>query len=334
MFTGTALAYTIPKANMVKNVRYNIHAGHNPAGKTAGGVSGLLNESKENRLVTAEIVRLLREAGQTVYDCTVSNGKDQRDVLEKIVDKSNAHKVDFDLSIHFNSGRNDKKGDQKVGGFEIYVTDTGKGKGALAARIRKAMKELGFTDRGTKTTSSLYVLNHTKAPALLLEICFVDDRDDYDLYKKLGYKKIAKAIAGAILGQTVIPSAPTLAPAPAKPVTAKKNRIAVDGMWGSATTRRLQQIFRTTVDGVVSNQYAMYRSENPGLTTGWDWQKKPAGSSELIRAIQKKTGAGVDGHIGPKTIRAMQKFFGTVQDGFISRPSDLVKAMQRWCNKQ
>ena len=62
------------------------------------------------------------------------------------------------------------------------------------------MKKLGFTNRGIKTTGGLYYLNHTINKAILIEVCFVDDKDDYDLYKKAGYKQIAKAIADGITG--------------------------------------------------------------------------------------------------------------------------------------
>ena len=72
---------------------YNVHAGHNLAGKIACGASGLLDESKENRLVKGELINYLRQKGNTVYDCTEDNGKSQRDVLEKIVAKCNAHTV-------------------------------------------------------------------------------------------------------------------------------------------------------------------------------------------------------------------------------------------------
>ena len=46
---------------------YNVHAGHNPAGKIAQGAVGLLNESKENRLIKDEMIRYLRIGGNTVY---------------------------------------------------------------------------------------------------------------------------------------------------------------------------------------------------------------------------------------------------------------------------
>lgn len=114
--------------------------------------------------------------------------------------------------------------------------------------------------------------------------------------------------------------------------------ISVDGKWGKETTERLQEIFGTTVDGVISNQHAQYKASNPGLRSGWEWKSKPNGNgSDLIRAMQKWAGMATgdcDGEIGPKTIRAFQKKLGTKQDGKISNPSDMVKALQKWANKQ
>lgn len=183
---------------------YNVHGGHAAVNKKYCGAVGLLNESKEDRLIKDEIIRLLRLNGHTVYDCTVDSGSSQTDVLKQICAKCNAHDVDMDFSIHLNSGRNDYKGDGKLGGFEIWLTNTNSGKGDAAARIRAKMKALGFADRGTKTASNLYYLNHTKAPALLLEICFVDDKDDWTLYNLIGYKKIAEEIVKGILNKSTI----------------------------------------------------------------------------------------------------------------------------------
>lgn len=114
--------------------------------------------------------------------------------------------------------------------------------------------------------------------------------------------------------------------------TEKTDQLKVDGKWGTDTTLRLQIIFGTIRDGVVSFQRVEYRQA--GCYTGWQWVTNPSGSSDLIKAIQRLVGAKVDGWIGPDTIRAMQKYWGTVQDGKISAVSDLVKAMQRWANSQ
>ena len=121
-----------------------------------------------------------------------------------------------------------------------------------------------------------------------------------------------------------------------KVVEAKADKLAVDGEWGKKTTARLQQIFGTVVDGEVSNQWAVYKDENPGLGSGWEWHKKPNGrGSKLIKAMQKWAGMSIfsrDGEIGPKTIKAFQKKLGTPQDGKVSSPSQMVKALQRWAN--
>ena len=126
------------------------------------------------------------------------------------------------------------------------------------------------------------------------------------------------------------PAKPTTAPAPAK--------LTEDGKWGKSTTTRLQQIFGTPVDGVVSNQWAMYKASNPGLISGWDWQAKPNGKgSMLIKAMQKWAGMPAsqqDGEWGPVTCKAVQKKLGTVQDGKVSNPSAMVKALQKWVNSQ
>ena len=58
----------------------NIHAGHNPDGRTACGAIGLLRESTEARRVKDEVIRQLRQLGHTVHDCTCENGKNQTDV--------------------------------------------------------------------------------------------------------------------------------------------------------------------------------------------------------------------------------------------------------------
>lgn len=184
---------------------YNIHGGHNPAGKIACGASDLLDESKEDRKITKAIIKYLKKAGATAYDCTVSNGTSQTDVLKKICAKCNKHDVNLDVSVHLNSGRNDHKGDKKLGGFEVWATGFSGIKKEVTERAIANMRKLGFTPHGDpyKKTSGLYYLNHTKAKALLFEICFVDDKDDYLLYKTTGADKIGKRLAEAIVGHSI-----------------------------------------------------------------------------------------------------------------------------------
>lgn len=115
-------------------------------------------------------------------------------------------------------------------------------------------------------------------------------------------------------------------------------KLEVTGKWDTETTKRLQQIFGTPVDGKVSNQWAMYKATNPGLTTGWCWHTKPTGNgSLLINAMQKWAGMPEnqrDGEWGPDTCKAVQKKLGTPVDGYASNPSMMVKALQKWVNSQ
>ena len=114
----------------------------------------------------------------------------------------------------------------------------------------------------------------------------------------------------------------------------KKHIIDVDGKWGKDTTKKAQEVFKTTVDGEVTDQRKEYEAKNPGLIS-FEWLSEPSSyGSELIRAIQKKVGANVDGWIGTETIKKMQKWLGTIQDGYVSSPSPMVKAFQKWLNKQ
>ncbi|MFG6393090.1 MAG: N-acetylmuramoyl-L-alanine amidase, partial [Lachnospiraceae bacterium] len=132
-------------------------------------------------------------------NCTVNNGTSQSDVLYKICNKCNAvADSDLHISIHLNSGRADKKGDGKTGGTEVLLTQNLSDKGDIAKRICNQMAKLGFTNRGVKVTNGLYFLNHTKAQALLVEVCFVDDKDDYILYRA-GRLDVARAIVKAVL---------------------------------------------------------------------------------------------------------------------------------------
>ncbi len=179
-------------------MRINVHAGHNPDGKTACGAVGFLKESTEARRVKDKVIALLTAQGHTVYDCTVDNGASQADVLNKIVSKCNAHAADLDVSIHFNSGANDASGNGKTTGTEVLTYSSGSKAKPYAQNIANAIAALGFKNRGVKYSSSLYVLRKTKAPALLVECCFVDDKDDAALYNA---DKMAAAIVKGITGR-------------------------------------------------------------------------------------------------------------------------------------
>lgn len=127
------------------------------------------------------------------------------------------------------------------------------------------------------------------------------------------------------------PSTPNPTPKPTPKPSADAGDLDVDGKWGRGTTKALQRILGTPVDGEVSFQPVAYKAENPGLLSGWKWTSKPR-SSNVIEALQRKLGVDDDGRIGPNTIKALQRKLGTPVDGRVSNPSVMVKALQRNLN--
>lgn len=183
-------------------MKINVHAGHGKDGSKSCGAVGLIKESTEARKVKDLVIKYLKSAKHTVYDCTVDTGKDASDILTKIVNKCNAHTVDLDVSIHFNAGVTDKKGDGKSTGVEVLIySDTSKAKDE-AKRVCEKLAKIGFKNRGVKVRDDLYFLRKTKAPSMLIEVCFVDDKDDVTIYKK-NIDKISKSIAEAIINKSI-----------------------------------------------------------------------------------------------------------------------------------
>lgn len=206
-------AQTYPDDTEKRNAKMiiNVHAGHNPHGKVGCGAVGYIEESIEDRKVKNLVIEKLRSLGHTVYDCTEDNGTGQQDILRKIVAKCNAHTVDLDVSIHFNAGTLDRDGNTT--GTEVYIYNSASKAKPYAEAVVNAIGSLGFVNRGVKT-SGLYVLRNTKAPAMLIECCFVDDKDDVRLYNA---ESMAIAIVKGITGQTVSTPASvdtSFAPAP------------------------------------------------------------------------------------------------------------------------
>lgn len=318
-------------------MKFNVHGGHN---SIVPGASGLLDETKEDRKVKNGVISRLKVAGHTVYDCTDDKGRTQGANLANIVAKCNKHTVDYDISIHLNSGRGDKKGDGKTGGVEVFIYDLTLKKEAKAVADAIA-EEFGYALRSDGTTPSgyagvkikkgLYVLRNTKNKAMLVECCFVDDKDDAKVWNA---DRCAGAIVKGLTGKTVSSGSSKPAGGNSKPSNSSSSsaKLSVDGWWGVKTTRLLQKIFGTPVDGVVSNQDPAQKKYLLRADSGsWDFKGQGNGS-DLIGAMQKKVGVKDDGFMGPKTIKAWQKYLGVSVDGKMGEKT--VKALQKWANKQ
>lgn len=266
---------------------FNIHGGHDAQGKGASGACanikgvGWFYESIEDRNVKNDAIQLLREEGCTVYDCTEDNGGTQGRNLSNIVAKCNSHKVDRDISIHFNKGRDDLIGNGVIGGVEVWLYDNSdKQLVADAERICANIAKLGFKNRGVKFNKNFYVLRKTASKAMIIECCFVDDKDDVLLYKKVGSKAIAKAIVEGLLNKTI---------------NINKNNNNVD-----------KTVYKIVTGGFGSKENAQQKAEYLKGLTGWYLEVKPITQNDFC--IHTGGFTGVDKV--ERKMRALQELTG------------------------
>ena len=177
-------------------------------------------------------------------------------------------------------------------------------------------------------------------PYRLLECGFITNAQDVKIFNGQ-MDDIAKGILSAFVIKASGSAAGTSKPAESKPAAStskpaasasKAEQLKVDGWWGKDTTKRLQRIFKTPVDGIVSNQDPAQKKYLLRADSGsWDF-KGTGNGSDLIGAMQRYVGEKDDGFMGAKTIKAWQKKLGVTADGYMGE--NTVKKLQQWCNKQ
>lgn len=143
--------------------------------------------------VVPAVAKYLRQLGHEVEEFFDTVSTTQNENLNRIVDWTNEQfdgDADLAVSVHFNAYMV-KPADMGGMGTEVlYLTQED-----LAQRVVNAISNAsGLINRGPKKRTDLFFLNQTYAPAILLEICFVDCEIDANLYRK-HFDDICKAIA-------------------------------------------------------------------------------------------------------------------------------------------
>src|SRR5690625_3343707 len=300
------------------------HGGHDP-----GAVANGLREKDLTLKITKHVRDYLKN-----YNCSVrmSRTNDKTLSLAQRTNDANRWGADFFLSIHINAGGGT--------GYEDYIynglsnsSKTSKIRDAIHNEINNVLKKHGITNRGKKK-ANFHVLRESKMSAMLSENLFIDTAKDAKFLKDNAFlKDIGIAHAKGIVkafnlkggGGSTNTSKPVKKPSKAQKTTSK---LTVDGKWGPATTRALQRALGTPADGIISNQLR----NNVTTALYGNTVRFGRGGSPLVRAVQRKIGAQVDGYLGPDTIRRLQRYLGTVVDGKLSRPSLVVIEMQRRLN--
>lgn len=115
--------------------------------------------------------------------------------LKERSDMENKKTYDYFISIHRNAFKPEAA--QGVETF-TYNNQTAKAK-SLADKIQRELVAIGFRHRGVKK-ANFHVLRETKAPAVLVEIGFIDNTNDNALFDSK-FNNIVEGITRAILLQ-------------------------------------------------------------------------------------------------------------------------------------
>lgn len=107
------------------------------------------------------------------------------------------------------------------------------------------------------------------------------------------------------------------------------SKVITDDYLNKSDIKKAQKAFGTTVDGKISGQ--LTSSARYWSAIDLDCIDFGSGGSSLIKAIQKKLKlSGVDGYLGPNTIKAIQKKCGATVDG--DWGIHTTKAFNKWVN--
>lgn len=188
------------KESEVKGMKIFLSVGHSILkGGGCTSASGYTHEYRYNKELAPYVKRALESLGHScdVIVCpegVFTNWKQEASYKLPI---ANSGKYDLVCELHLNAFDGQKQGSEV-----LYYPGDRKGQ-EIATRGSSALSKLGFKNRGPKSRGDLYIIGSTRPTAVLFESFFCDNKHDSDLAKKLGFKKIAEAIAYGLTGQVV-----------------------------------------------------------------------------------------------------------------------------------
>lgn len=177
------------KASSLSGATIVLDAGH--GGLDGGAVSSGTDKvvEKEVALLTAQTVKqVLESAGATVIMTRIN---DVDISLEKRSEITNENNADVFLSLHYDSADTDDFSGTSI--HYLFYEDT-----RLADIFNEQFKSLPLKANGTKI-SNFQVLRDSKAPALLLELGYMNKNEDVEIFKTNEYRdQVAKSILTAL----------------------------------------------------------------------------------------------------------------------------------------
>ncbi len=245
-----------------------IYAGHGGTDSGAVGQKGEL-EKDYTLKISAAAINCLKSAGHEIITNRTSDVN--RDITAD-ADRANAENVDCVAEIHLNSN----SGTPAAGSEVFYSITGGEGKD-MAQAILDRIVALGYKSRGIKTKTNsagkdhFGIIRQTKAPAVLVEVCFINNPEDM---ARLDCEAAGRAIAQGIMAvfggaeKGTAAAQPQDVPTENTPV---KETSATDKSAGGDTV-------------IKSIQSAMNRRYEPGISV--DGIYGPKTKAALVRGLQ------------------------------------------------
>lgn len=296
-------------------MKYGIDIGHNCYPDL--GAKGIEQEDMLTMEVGTKVIAKLRTLGHQVIECKPSRTWSVGSSLRYRCNVANANQVDTFVSIHFNSFNG------QAHGAEVYaVSKAGQN---IAKRVLECLVELGHHNRGVKDGSHLYVVKHTKMPAILVECCFCDSEKDMALYNA---EAQANAIVLGLTGQ-VPPSSEPDRDRTVLELQQALNRLQIRDHQGKALDESGAMNEETTA--ATKHFQAVVDVTETGIAGATTWKaieqilakpilRKNHAGGPVVKYLQHRVGSEVDGIYGPATaatVEQLQEQKGLVVDGIV-----------------
>ncbi len=163
------------------------HGGNDPGATYKGR-----KEAEEVLYIGTQVAAEVRRFGVEVNETRISNATVS---LQERGNFERRNNYDYFISFH----RNAFKPEQATGVEAFVYINPGQKAEAMAEKIQRSLAGVGFVNRGVKR-ENFYVLRETKSPAILVEMGFIDNSKDNQLFDSKK-RQIIEALAAAILQQ-------------------------------------------------------------------------------------------------------------------------------------
>ena len=276
-------------------MKIGIDCGHTLSGADYGAV-GIKAESNLTREVGTKVISKLQALGHTVIKCYKDTCSSLNDSLSYRTNTANNNNVDLYVSIHFNCFNGNAHGTEILtyGGKEL----------PQARQVLNNICALGYTNRGLKDGSGLYVLRHTAMKSMLIECCFCDSREDMNRFNA---ENVANAIVKGLVGKTTSATSTSKpsTPKPSQPskkhplITQLYNEMSKQGFSTPPTCRQGARggITKTLQQMLINIGYPVGSYGADGVFGG--------GTVTAVKSFQRDCNLSADGIVGTNTWNAL-----------------------------